>query len=630
MTSSAAQPFALFAGATLIVTADGGAPETITFQPADFASIGAATAAEVSAKINASAARMSAAAGDGNDFVLRGNVGTPPGAGRLLVDGRMVLIERAVRYREQPLYRNASLATAWNVDVVDDIPTPLINQSQTIFIDVWHREVDRVEDAVIVDPRIDIQTAVPLRREWAVRVVATSAYPAALATRPAGHSYYPLAELHRSANNKAILGTVIMDVRDTDLSLHPEIAFWSAAGNIVVTTQRFRDVLVSTREAVRASITYITTVVNQPTSPYLAADIAGLECLSAIAAVADQGLAVVNAHALGTQGAFGIMQQLYDAERRFVAIWKTSVLPLVKNGNKIYEAPFKVPIQLIDQYLDGPPPAGTIPIKASLDAFNLDGAVTSQERIVGQLGDPSKKPSGSFVVTYLGAVVSQAIQPGIEFGLRYQITGTLTPDDDITVKTFIDPQWSVTLKNHDGTTPFALRAGPGPFTQEFQVGVTPPNLTNAETLISLEVSAKLNPGANFVTTQKKLKVTGVPPFTEEQYALTVFLSSITPPGTVYEVPTTKDINFTFRLDNKTGQSITVDLVPSPFPWTNSALTVPLTNRTIPPNSNPPKDFDWVFTAPAPAGTVTFELNVVDHANSATVYASLVISLKSVP
>jgi hypothetical protein len=51
--AQAAEPYALADGQTLIIAIDGGAPQTIAFQTADFASIGAARAHEVRDAINA-------------------------------------------------------------------------------------------------------------------------------------------------------------------------------------------------------------------------------------------------------------------------------------------------------------------------------------------------------------------------------------------------------------------------------------------------------------------------------------------------------------------------------------------------------------------------------------------------
>ncbi len=628
LTSERAQPFVLAAGQTLVVSVDGGAPETVTFQPADFANIAAATAAEVVAKITASAAGFTASVGAGSDFFLVGGDGTTEGAGRILVAGRMTLIERGLRYTEQPLFQNTALAAGWGVDPVGPIPTPTINTVQTVFLDVWHREVSPDEDSELVDSRIGIETAVSVRREWAVRVVAAATFPAVLAARPAGHAYYPLAELHRGANNAGIADSMVVDVRDTDASLRPEVAYRNAAGMVVVDTERFRNALILTRDAARGFVTYLTTQFVAPSSGYLAAEILATEALSAIAAAADQGLGVVNAQALGTRGALGVMRQLYDAEARFVTVWQASVLPLVKSGATPYQAAFGASVILINSYLDGPAPGGNVAVTSALAAANLDGAVTSQERIAAELGAQAGKPTGTLAVKYLGSV-TPTVLAGSPLDLEFEVSGAVTPDDDLVVQVFIDGAWAVSLKNGDGSTPFALEGGPGVFSRHFFVTVTPP-AGPASTLFNVEVHALHNPALSLITTQKTLQIGSAPPPSEGQYEIKVATASVMPSGGVYQVPRSTTADVTFVVANHTNAAVTIDLDPSPGAagWTVAKGPFALTNHSVAAFGNS-TDFLWHFTAPGSGGVaLSFTLKARDHANPATLLAEATISLVS--
>lgn len=219
LTSTKAQPFPLVAGTTLAVSVDGGAAQTVTFEAGDFTDIGAATAAEIVAAIAGAGVAFTASAGAGNDVFLTGGDGTTAGAGRILVDGRMTLIERGLRFTDQLLYENTALGTAWGVDSVDAIPTSVTDEALTVFLDVWHREVGHAEDAELVDGRIGIETAVGLRREWAVRATPSAGYPALAAARPAGHAYYPLASALRRTGDTSIRPDDLTDLRRTDLTL---------------------------------------------------------------------------------------------------------------------------------------------------------------------------------------------------------------------------------------------------------------------------------------------------------------------------------------------------------------------------------------------------------------------------
>jgi hypothetical protein len=58
------------------------------------------------------------------------------------------------------------------------------------------------------------------------------------------------------------------------------------------------------------------------------------------------------------------------------------------------------------------------------------------------------------------------------------------------------------------------------------------------------------------------------------------------------------------------------------------LTLPFTNRQIPAQQH--RDFDFEFTAPAAAGnTLTFPLSAAQTGNNATVFASMIVQLRSV-
>jgi hypothetical protein len=629
LTSHNAQPFVLAAGTTLTIVADGGAPETVTFVAGDFANIAAATAAEVAAKITATMVRSSAAAGTGGDFSLSGGNGTTQGAGRMLVEGRLVLIERGLRYSEQPLYQNPALAAVWGVPPVGALPTPAVAEVQSVFADVWHREVGRSEDSALVDSRIGIETAVSLRREWAVRAVPASQYAAALAARPAGHAYYRLAELSRGANDPKVMATMIRDLRDTDASVRPEIAYRTGAGAVVVDTARFQDMLTVTRDGARDFITYLTTKFVTPSSNYLAAEIAGIETLSAIANAADHALGAIFARTLGTRGALGVMRQLYDAEKRFVTTWQGVVLPLVKGGQAVYQTAFANSILTIKGYLDGPAPGGLIAITAALAASNLEGAVASQERIASELAGQLAKPLGTVSLKYLGSV-SPTVLRNTPIDLRYEVTGNITPDDDLQVQVFIDPAWAVSFKNGDGSTPFALHGGPGAFTQQFFVSITPPDVPVAQTTFSVEVHAKKNPaGVAFVTTQKSLQINAPPPASEAQFVITVPISSVPALAGVYQVNKGTTADLTFRMFNNTGTAIAVDLEPSAAAagWTVVKGPFALTNQPVPSVGS--TDFLWHFTAPATAGPqLSFTLRARDHANPATIFADVLVTLES--
>lgn len=152
-----------------------------------------------------------------NDFRIRGGNGTADGAGRILVAGWEAINESDLRYAQQPLFNNATLAAEWGVDPLPPLTTPGGNRTDTVYLDVWEREVDSTEDPdQLINPQIGVETAVRLKREWAVRVVENNnAVPAA----PAGHVYLALARLARIGGSATIGGGAITDLRRTGINL---------------------------------------------------------------------------------------------------------------------------------------------------------------------------------------------------------------------------------------------------------------------------------------------------------------------------------------------------------------------------------------------------------------------------
>jgi microcystin-dependent protein len=129
--------------------------------------------------------------GQDNDFVIK--------AGRCLVEGWDVINEIDINYTAQHL----------------SLTTPTSDRTDIVYLDVWEREVNAVEDPYLVNPAIGIETCVRLKREWVVRV----AEGAELPNPPEGHFFYTLASLKRSEGQSKIKDDDISDQRRTGLSI---------------------------------------------------------------------------------------------------------------------------------------------------------------------------------------------------------------------------------------------------------------------------------------------------------------------------------------------------------------------------------------------------------------------------
>lgn len=157
-----------------------------------------------------------AAAGTTNNFDIRGGNGTAEGAGRCIVEGLDVMLESTMRYSSQPLHNNPALAGQWGVSPIAPLTTPAADRLDTVYLDVWEREVDGSEDTDLINPTIGLESCVRIKREWAVRVAQGSLSPPAPG---AGHVFYPLARLKRPGGNAAIASAMIEDLRTTGINL---------------------------------------------------------------------------------------------------------------------------------------------------------------------------------------------------------------------------------------------------------------------------------------------------------------------------------------------------------------------------------------------------------------------------
>lgn len=631
LTGFRAGPFLLAAGSTLVVSADGQPAETVTFAASDFANIAAATAAEVVAAITAQITRAVASAGTGNDFIIRGPNPATGAPGRIFVGGQLVLNEADVTCTAQPLYGNTALATSWGVAPV--APVPASAARIVIFLDVWAREVNSAEDPAMLDSRIGLETAIRLKREWVVRTATEVDFVATAA--PPGHTYYPLAFVTRPVAEAAVRAAMLTDVRETDLALRREVAFFGPDGTLLVPAEMFRNVLLLTRNNVRDFIAFLTETFIPPGTAYFAGEVGGISALHAVAGLAEQGLTVADARSMDTRGAFALLGQLRSAEQRVVDVWRTAVLPLERvAGVRAYENAFLTMINAIERLLTGPAPVGLTPLATALNAGDLLNAVRAQERIAAEFGNPANQSTGSLLLTYLGSPAPTILR-NVPFDMAFELSGTCTPEDDIDVQVFIDPAWQVTLRNKNGTTPLALRFGPGSDTEEFIVTVRPPDVTVAETTFSLLVSARSNPGGlAHMTGDTTLRIGDPPPASGEDYAITLLSTNVPQVGGVYQVPVSfASADLTFAIHNHTSTVVQVDLEYTPTAAAGWTIVPPLgwpatgTNVAIPATGSVNRDFQ--FGPPAvPGASLTVTLRARE-AGTVNLLAEMQLTLTTV-
>jgi hypothetical protein len=150
--------------------------------------------------------RIAPVEGVANDFVITGGNGQLPGY--CIVDGMDVLNENDLHYSDQVLFENESLPA---------LITPAVDRTDTVYLDIWEREVDSDDDSELINPLIEEETCVRIKREWRVRVAE------GVSTAPVnsndGHVYYTLALLHRPEGLAEIMAEHIEDRRQTGLAV---------------------------------------------------------------------------------------------------------------------------------------------------------------------------------------------------------------------------------------------------------------------------------------------------------------------------------------------------------------------------------------------------------------------------
>src|SRR5262249_52852438 len=154
--------------------------------------------------------------------------------GLCIVRGKLTENNADVSYARQPNFAAPNVFPP-----VTALNTPPAHKSFITYLDVWEHEGDSQKDPALVDSRIGIETAIRLKRDWVVRVARIPEDLPVLSAPPPGHVFLRLAQINRKAANSAITADMIVDLRDTQLSILRKILVLDGAGNILVDNNRF-------------------------------------------------------------------------------------------------------------------------------------------------------------------------------------------------------------------------------------------------------------------------------------------------------------------------------------------------------------------------------------------------------
>ena len=371
-----------------------------------------------------------------NDFRIRDGV--------CIVKGKLAENDSDVRYTTQPNFGNANLD-----EPLLPLSAPIHADKQFIvYLDTWEREVNSQEDPVLVDNRIGVETAIRLKREWAVRVAGVPEDLPKLDTPPPGHTFYRLARLRRKANNNNITKDMIEDLRDTQLSVQRKIEVRNTTGIVVVDNQRFRQMLANTRNNLLAFIRYITTQFNAFTTLLTAAEVLGLQAAEHIARTAETGLGLVNSESIANRGALNFLFQVYNAEDNFMTVWRDVVLQLGGAAKKY--ASYQAFIDQLDKRLHQPTIGVLTGLLPALQAGDLDAATTMQEEIDRLFGAASANITRGSIQVFLAKSPPGILTSGQIARFEFRVHSFTTLADTYTVKILPESGWPRIIVDSSG------------------------------------------------------------------------------------------------------------------------------------------------------------------------------------
>ncbi len=353
--------------------------------------------------------------------------------GVLLLNGKFVENALTVRYTTQPNFGNPKLD-----EPLPPLSTPAAPKQFIVYLDVWEREVDSEEDPILIDSRIGMETALRLKREWAVRVARVPEDLPKLQAPPPGHFFYQLARLKRD-NGAPITAPMIEDLRDTQVSVLRRIEVRDSNGFIVVDNARFQLMLENTRNNVLKFIKYLLTKFNLISAPMKAAELLGIQTAEHIASTAEIGLSLLSSASLANRGALGILSQLYTAQNNFMEAWRDAVL-LLGTTPKTYGS-FNTFINKLDDRLNDPNVGALIGLKAGLTAGNLEAATAMQEEIARLFGTVSTDVARGTIQVFLAQSPLGNLNSPPPARFVFKVKSFTTLADTYTVKIIPEQGW---------------------------------------------------------------------------------------------------------------------------------------------------------------------------------------------
>lgn len=338
-------------------------------------------------------------AGGANNFVI--------GEGLILVDGFLAINGGLTTYQTQP-----------NAAGLPDLNTPADKRTDIVYLDTWEEEIAGGDggDSRLIDNRIGIETAVRVKREWAVRVQENHSGLSAI-SRENGHSYLPLARLNRRKDEEAITADMIVDLRKTGITLaeHLKVPLFLQIGLEILDLARFIQMLNGLRTSLFARLRG-----GQLPHQTASAQDENILLIGLQEAMNRAHIGEVQAasRSMDNRDALGFMLSLYNAQKDFL-----DVLHAIGNiGNTAQDF-----ITDYLKYLDGSAADYIKGVKLALDSQDLLAAVIAQEELNSFLSAPvTNLPEGSVNVFYQTVVPFEPLTVGSTYDFTFEVESRVT------------------------------------------------------------------------------------------------------------------------------------------------------------------------------------------------------------
>lgn len=362
------------------------------------------------------------------------------GAGIILVDGLIVVNSSITTYQTQP-----------NASGLSPLPltTPGTDRTDFVYLDTWQEEVrgSNGGDPRLIDDSIGIETAVRLKREWAVRVKENVADLSSV-TKENGHTYLPLARFHRRATAAAITSDMIIDLRKVGITLaeNLKVPLFIQIGLETLDVSRFVEMLKGLRTSLFA-------LLREGQLPHQASSAQDENILMiALQGVLNQahiGEVQTASRNMDNRDAFEFMKSLYKAQKDFIEILQD--IGNVGNTAQGFITDYS-------KYLDGSPADFIKGLKLALDNQDLLAAVIAQEELNGFLSAPvTNLPEGTVNVFYQTVTPFEALVADLPYAftleIESQVTSPLGSEDFIIQVALSAASWMFTIDKSQVTLP---------------------------------------------------------------------------------------------------------------------------------------------------------------------------------